>query len=75
MKSVGSVAVERVDLGNKKHHGRCGYGGNVHDDKTRRRVYREKEAIKRVEQLKYHDSMVLEKTDDDTTDWQMVVSI
>ena len=23
-----------------------------------------------MEQLKYHDSMVLERTDDDTTDWQ-----
>ena len=37
---------------------------------TRGRERREKEAIERVEQLKYHDSMVLERTDDDITDWQ-----
>ena len=40
------------------------------NSKTKGRERREKEAIERVEQLKYHDSMVLERTDDDTTDWQ-----
>ena len=33
------------------------------NNKTRERACREKEAIKRVEQLKCHDSMVLERTD------------
>ena len=30
----------------------------------------ERNAIRRIEQLKYHDSMELERTDDDTAEWQ-----
>ena len=30
----------------------------------------ERNAVRRIEQLKYHDSMELERTDDDTAEWQ-----
>ena len=30
----------------------------------------ERNAVRRIEQLKYHDSMELERTDNDTAEWQ-----
>ena len=70
MKSVGSAAGERVwgirSMDDVVMVGTYTMGNSI----TRGRERREKETIERVEQLKYHDSMVLERTDDDTTDWQ-----
>ena len=35
----------------------------------------ERNAVRRIEQLQYHDSMELERTDNDTAEWQSYLGI